>query len=250
MGLATEEKVVNNLPSTLALGNEIETNNKLFSIKSNPFWIARNFSLKHRKPVQWKIKRLMDFAGSTLGVLVLSPLFLAVAIAIKLESRGPVFFKQKRVGLYGKEFYIYKFRSMKQDAEKNLDFLKKYNETNHVMFKMFDDPRITKVGKFIRRCSIDELPQLFNVIKGEMSLVGPRPPLPHEVDMYENWHFLRFSTMSGITGKWQVSGRAEIVDFNKVVELDYKYVEEWSLLLDILILLKTIPAVLLKKGAA
>lgn len=214
------------------------------------FLISRNFNLKSRRPMQWLIKRTIDYVGTLSGLLLISPILLSIAILIKLDSSGPVLFKQKRVGLYGKEFDMYKFRSMNQDAETKLKDLKKHNETNKLMFKIKDDPRVTRLGKLLRRHSLDELPQLFNVLKGEMSLVGPRPPLPEEVALYDKWSFLRFATVPGLTGLWQVSGRSEIKNFNKVVELDYKYVEEWNILLDIYLLLKTIPVVFLGKGAS
>ncbi|MCK7516057.1 MAG: sugar transferase [Desulfobacterales bacterium] len=200
--------------------------------------------------MSWKIKRYFDFFASVFGIVLISPMLIFIALAIKLESKGPVLFKQKRIGRYGKEFYIYKFRSMKCDAEDKIDAIRCFNETNDIMFKMKEDPRVTKVGKIIRKLSLDELPQLINVIKGEMSLVGPRPPLQREVDKYDKWHYLRFAMLPGLTGMWQVSGRYKIKDFNKVVELDCKYLSEWNLALDFILLLKTIPIVLSTKGAA
>ena len=220
------------------------------SIKSNPFWIARNINLWQRRPVQWSIKRIFDLIASTLGIIMISPILALIAIAIKLDSKGPVFFKQKRVGLYGREFYMYKFRSMVQDAEKEIEAMKCFNETNDVMFKMYEDPRITKIGKIIRKYSLDELPQLFNVIRGEMSLVGPRPPLMSEVENYNAWHYLKFATLPGLTGMWQVNGRAKIKNFDTVVKLDYSYIDKWNLKLDFYLLFKTIPVVILAKGAA
>lgn len=177
-------------------------------------------------------------------MLAILPFLAIVAIAIKLESKGPALFKQKRVGRFGKEFYMYKFRSMDLNAEDRLKDLLKYNETNEGMFKMADDPRVTKVGKFIRKYSIDELPQLINVIKGEMSLIGPRPCLSRELKSYKNWHYVRFATLPGLTGLWQVSGRSSIKDFDKAVSLDYQYINNWNIGLDISILFRTIPAVL------
>lgn len=252
MSLATEEKILfSNLSNIVNLNKNNDKQKKnLYSFAHSPFWIARNFNLQLRKPFQWLVKRLFDLTASILGVILISPLLLLTAIAIKLESRGPVLFKQERTGLYGKKFHIYKFRSMYQDAEKKLDLLREYNETNGIMFKMKKDPRITKVGKIIRKYSLDELPQLFNVIRGEMSLVGPRPPLPSEVGMYDDWHYLRFATIPGLTGMWQVNGRAKIMDFNRVVKLDYHYVDNWNLMLDFYLILKTIPVVILAKGAA
>jgi len=158
-------------------------------IKPNPFWIARNINLWRRKPIQWRFKRLFDLMVSILGGIIISPVLLITALAIKLDSRGSVFFKQKRIGMYGKEFYMYKFRSMKLNAEEQIEMIKDCNETNCIMFKMKEDPRITRVGKIIRKYSLDELPQLINVFRGEMSLVGPRPPIRKEVEKYDKWHF-------------------------------------------------------------
>jgi lipopolysaccharide/colanic/teichoic acid biosynthesis glycosyltransferase len=227
------------------IGNDIS-----YSLRPDPFWISRNISLWQRKPVQWKMKRLFDLALSIIGSILISPILFIIAIAIKLDSKGPIFFKQKRIGLYGKEFFMYKFRSMKINAEDQFDQIKHFNETNYIMFKMKEDPRITRVGKIIRKYSLDELPQLINVIKGEMSLVGPRPPIKKEVEKYEKWHFLRFSTLPGLTGIWQVSGRAKITDFNTVVKLDYQYIHDWDIKLDLLLLFKTIPVVISAKGAS
>lgn len=221
-----------------------------FDLKPNPYWIAMNFNLAVRKPFQWFVKRTFDFTSCFIGIVMLIPLFLALAVLIKLESDGPLIFKQKRIGLYGKQFYMYKFRSMKNNADSEFERLKEFNETNQKMFKMVNDPRITKVGKFLRKYSLDELPQLFNVLKGEMSLVGPRPPIQREVDQYEPWHYLRFSTLPGLTGMWQVRGRSDITEFDKVVKLDYQYVSSWNLFLDFRLLLETIPVVLFGKGAS
>ncbi|NNU90147.1 sugar transferase [Anoxybacillus sp. CHMUD] len=185
-------------------------------------------------------KRTMDIIGAMIGLILLSWLFLIVAVLIKLEDpKGPVFFKQIRVGKDGKQFYMYKFRSMVTDAEAKLQELLKYNEVSGAMFKMKNDPRVTKVGKFIRKTSIDELPQLWNVLKGEMSLVGPRPPLPREVAQYTEYDKQRLLVTPGCTGLWQVSGRSN-VGFEKMVELDLKYIRERSLLYDLKIILKTI----------
>ncbi|OGI04075.1 MAG: hypothetical protein A2104_00155 [Candidatus Melainabacteria bacterium GWF2_32_7] len=225
-------------------------NKDSFSVKVNPFWIARNYSLWLRRPFQWKIKRIFDLVASIIGVILISPVLVLIATAIKMDSRGPILFKQKRIGLYGKEFYMYKFRSMKQDAEEEFEQIRSMNETNDVMFKMTEDPRITRFGKFLRKYSLDELPQLFNVIKGEMSLVGPRPPLDREMEKYSKWHYLKFATLPGLTGMWQVSGRSGILDFNEVVKLDYQYIDNWDLKLDFYLLLKTIPVVILAEGAA
>jgi exopolysaccharide biosynthesis polyprenyl glycosylphosphotransferase len=188
-------------------------------------------------------KRLFDVCATMIGIALLSPVFIATAIAIKLDSEGPVFFAQDRLGQKGKYFKMYKFRSMVTNAEKLLKELESQNEVSGHMFKMKNDPRITKIGKLIRKTSIDELPQLFNVLKGNMSLVGPRPPLPREVYEYDKWQDLRLSVRPGITGLWQVSGRNNI-GFEEMVHLDLKYIRERSLVYDIKIILKTIPVLL------
>lgn len=213
-------------------------------------FILKNISIKRNKPLQWFLKRLIDFSLSLCAIIILSPILFLIAVIIMLESKGPAIYKQKRIGFYNKPFYMYKFRSMKVNADKIKNDLKSQNQTNPIMFKMYDDPRITKVGKFLRKYSIDEIPQLFNVLMGEMSLVGPRPPLPDEVEKYENWHYLRFATLPGITGRWQTSGRSRIKCFDRVVRLDYKYISSWNLMSDIKILLKTLPVVVSTKGAA
>ena len=183
-------------------------------------------------------KRILDIICSTLGLIILSPVLLIVAILIKLESKGPVIFSQKRVGLNGNEFKMYKFRSMVQNAEELKEKLAKQNEMSGPMFKMKDDPRVTKVGKFIRKTSIDEIPQLINVIKGDMSLVGPRPSLPKEVAKFEPWMLDRLNVKPGLTCYWQVSGRNNI-DFIEWMKLDLQYVEDRSFLLDLKLIFKT-----------
>jgi exopolysaccharide biosynthesis polyprenyl glycosylphosphotransferase len=193
-------------------------------------------------------KRFFDIAVSAFALLLLSPVFLAMAIAIKLESKGPVFFKQRRVGLSGREFWLYKFRSMCVDAEAKLAALRDKNEMDGPVFKMRADPRITRVGRLLRKTSLDEFPQFLNVLKGEMSVVGPRPPLPSEVRKYKRWQRRRLSVKPGITCTWQVSGRNEI-DFAQWMRLDLHYIDNWSLWHDLKIVLMTIPAVLLGKGA-
>jgi lipopolysaccharide/colanic/teichoic acid biosynthesis glycosyltransferase len=185
-------------------------------------------------------KRLFDIAVSLCGIIILSLLFIILAILMKLEDpKGKVFFSQKRVGLNGKEFQMYKFRSMVSNAEAKLQELLQYNEVSGAMFKMKDDPRITKVGKFIRKTSIDELPQLFNVLKGEMSLVGPRPPLPREVEEYTDYDKQRLLVTPGCTGLWQVSGRNSL-GFNEMVDLDLQYIRKRSFIFDIKIISKTV----------
>lgn len=194
------------------------------------------------------IKRLIDIVCSFLGVLVLSPLFIIIAIIIKMTSKGPVFFSQKRVGKNGKEFDMYKFRSMVVNAEELKEKLAAKNEMSGPMFKMKDDPRVTKVGKFIRKTSIDELPQLWNVLKGDMSLVGPRPSLPKEVAQFENWMYKRLEVKPGLTCYWQVSGRNNI-DFEDWMKLDVKYVEERNLWIDIKLIFKTVGVLFGDKNA-
>lgn len=194
------------------------------------------------------IKRLIDVVCSFLGVLVLSPLFIIIAIIIKITSKGPVFFSQKRVGKNGKEFNMYKFRSMVVNAEELKEKLAAQNEMSGPMFKMKDDPRVTNVGKFIRKTSIDELPQLWNVLKGDMSLVGPRPSLPKEVAQFEDWMYRRLEVKPGLTCYWQVSGRNNI-DFEDWMKLDIKYVDERSTWIDIKLIFKTVGVLFGDKNA-
>lgn len=191
------------------------------------------------------LKRTVDILASTAGVIVLSPLLLALAITVRLSSQGPVFFRQKRVGLRGREFTMLKFRSMVVDAEDMLEQLAKQQRDsgNEVLFKMKNDPRVTPVGRVMRKFSLDELPQLFNVIGGSMSLVGPRPPLPSEVERYADHVHRRFLVKPGITGLWQVSGRSSL-SWEESVRLDLSYVENWSLVSDLIILARTARAAL------
>ena len=195
------------------------------------------------------MKRLVDIFGALFGLIFLSPVFIIVAIIIKLEDpRGSVFFKQIRVGKGEKNFGMYKFRSMVTDAEEKLQDLLQHNEVSGAMFKMKNDPRVTKIGKFIRKTSIDELPQLINVLKGEMSLVGPRPPLLREVKEYTAYDKQRLKVTPGCTGLWQVSGRSD-VGFEEMVELDLSYIQNRNLLLDFKIILKTIGVLFGSKDA-
>lgn len=195
------------------------------------------------------MKRAIDIIGSFCGLVVLSILFVIIALLIKLEDpKGKVFFKQLRVGKDGKEFYMYKFRSMASDAEERLKELLALNEVSGAMFKMKDDPRVTKIGKFIRKTSVDELPQLFNVLRGDMSLVGPRPPLPREVEEYSAYDRQRLLVTPGCTGLWQVSGRSN-VGFDEMVELDLEYIKKRSLLYDFKIIIKTILVLFGSKNA-
>jgi len=179
---------------------------------------------------------------------MLSPLFVCLAIAIKFDTKGPVFFRQTRVGLGGREFDLMKFRSMVADADTMLRELSEYNENDGLMFKMKQDPRITKVGSFLRKWSLDELPQLMNVLKGDMSLVGPRPPLPSEVAWYDQDVARRLLVKPGMTGLWQVSGRSDL-SWEDGIRLDLYYVENWSLATDVTILWKTVGAVAARRGA-
>jgi exopolysaccharide biosynthesis polyprenyl glycosylphosphotransferase len=193
-------------------------------------------------------KRAFDIVLSSILLLLLSPVLLAVALAIKLQDGGPVLFRQRRVGLHREHFTLLKFRTMVPHAEMQLADLLSRNEADGPMFKLRDDPRITRLGGFLRRYSIDELPQLLNVLRGEMSLVGPRPPLPSEVAVYEEWQLDRLEVRPGITGLWQVSGRSEL-SFDEYVRLDLFYIENWSLLYDLFVVAKTVPMLMRPRGA-
>ncbi|MFS0765093.1 sugar transferase [Peribacillus phoenicis] len=196
-----------------------------------------------------RIKRIIDIIGSIIGLILLSPIFLIVAILIKIEDpKGPVFFKQVRVGKGENEFQMYKFRSMVSDAEERLKDLLALNEVSGAMFKMKNDPRITRIGKFIRRTSIDELPQLWNVLKGDMSLVGPRPPLLREVHEYSPYDKQRLLVTPGCTGLWQVSGRNNI-GFVEMVDLDLEYIKKRSFWFDMKIIVRTIKIMVIQNGA-
>lgn len=197
------------------------------------------------------VKRLMDIVGALVGLILSLPFAIFIIPAIKLDSPGPIFFGQQRVGRNGRRFKLYKFRSMCIDAEQRLEALMSKNKMGEgYMFKLDDDPRITRVGRILRKTSLDELPQFFNVLRGDMSLVGTRPPTAHEVEKYKRHHYRRISMKPGLTGMWQVSGRSEITDFDEVVHLDTKYIDNWSIWLDIKIILKTVKVVLIRKGSA
>jgi len=189
------------------------------------------------------VKRLADIFAALFGIIILSPVFLITAVLIKFTSHGRIFFIQERNGYKGKIFKMYKFRSMVSDAEKLFDSFESMNEVSGNMFKIKADPRITSVGKIIRKTSIDELPQLFNILKGDMSFVGPRPPIPREVVKYDAWHNLRLSVKPGLTGLWQISGRSQ-VGFEEMVRLDLKYIRERSLLYDFKIIVRTVPVII------
>jgi exopolysaccharide biosynthesis polyprenyl glycosylphosphotransferase len=201
--------------------------------------------------LSWQLvfKRLIDIVGALVGLAVLGPLvMLPAAVAIKLTSPGPILFRQRRSGLHGRLFTMYKFRSMVDNAEMLRVELETFNEMSGPVFKMTRDPRVTPVGRFLRKTSIDELPQLWNVLRGEMSLVGPRPPIPSEVQQYDAWHRRRLSMKPGLTCLWQISGRNQI-GFDHWMKLDLQYIDNWSLWLDFKILMRTIPVVLSGFGA-
>lgn len=205
-------------------------------------------NIKNRKIYEY-IKRIIDLVCSIFGLIILLPVFILIAILIKIESKGPVFFVQKRIGINGEIIKMYKFRSMVIDAEKMKEELVKNNEMDGPMFKIKDDPRVTQIGKFIRRTSIDELPQLINILKGEMSLVGPRPSLPEEVEKFEPWMKKRLLVKPGLTCYWQVGGRNDI-KFEEWMRMDVKYVDERSILIDIKLIIKTFFVLLGDKHAS
>lgn len=213
-----------------------------------------NDEMRHNIPIQkrgfWQrlVKRTLDITACSLALLALSPLFVTIALLIKFTSKGPIFHNQIRVGRGGVFFTMYKFRSMVKDAEKIQKDLQAYNELDGPVFKIKNDPRVTPIGHFIRRYSIDELPQLLNIIKGDMSIVGPRPPIPCEVLKYETWQLRRLSVAGGLTCIWQISGRNNI-NFKRWMEMDLEYIDQWSIWLDIKIIFKTFRAVFFPKGA-
>lgn len=224
-----------------------KTNSFVSSIGTYPVVTYHTITLNNYEQM---MKRAMDIIISIVAIIIASPIMLITAIAVKLDSPGPVIFAQKRVGQNGRTFKLYKFRSMYIDAEERKKDLLAHNEIQGgVMFKMKNDPRVTKVGKFIRKTSIDELPQLFNVLKGSMSLVGTRPPTLDEVAKYKKGQWRRISIKPGITGMWQVSGRSNIDDFDKIVELDLQYIDNWTIWMDIKILFKTVGVIFKNDGA-
>ncbi len=245
LNLANVEKLERHLnDETKAYIPKIET--RLGFIEKSPMAIFETPTVKLRYEL---LKRVIDVLGGLVGAVFAVILYVIVGIAIKLDSPGPVIFAQERIGKNGRRFKMYKFRSMYIDAEERKAELMKQNEMSGLMFKMKDDPRITKVGKFIRKTSLDEFPQFFNVLMGDMSLVGTRPPTVSEFKEYSNYHKRRLSMKPGITGMWQVSGRSDITDFEEVVKLDCKYIDNWSLGLDVKILVKTVMAVVMRKGS-
>ena len=204
------------------------------------------FEMLHPSTRCWR-KRLLDVLGAVVGILMTSIIFIPIAIAIRLDSPGPIFFSQVRCGLNGETFRLWKFRTMVRDAEGLKDTVE--NKATGCFFKNESDPRITKVGRFLRRTSLDELPQFWNVLVGDMSLVGTRPPTVDEVFQYQPHHFVRLLVKPGITGEWQVNGRSSVRDFEDVVELDLSYQQRWSIVYDLGLLLKTVWVVFQRKGA-
>ena len=236
-----------NLPALDDILSESKFNN--INCKMQYGYPMASFAANEAKTGQLALKRFVDIVVGLIGCILSLPIIGITAIPLLKESPGPLIFKQERVGKNGRIFNIYKLRSMYVDAEERKKELLEQNEMDGLMFKMDDDPRVTKVGKFIRKTSIDELPQFFNVVKGDMSLVGTRPPTIDEFEQYESRHKRRLSMRPGITGMWQVSGRSEITDFEEVVELDCQYIDEWSPSLDAKIMFKTVIVVLTRKGA-
>ncbi|HOS84608.1 MAG TPA: sugar transferase [Bacteroidales bacterium] len=224
--------------------NIARTKSSIQYLDEMPFFTFQNTPNSY---ISLKIKTIFDFIFSLLAIISLSWLFIIIAILVKIDSKGPIIFKQTRVGLRGRKFQLYKFRSMIPDAEDLLEKLKNKDEQSGPVFKMKDDPRITPIGKFLRKTSLDELPQFFNVIKGDMSVVGPRPPIPAEVAQYERWQLRRLSMKPGITCIWQVSGRNNI-PFERWMKLDLQYIDTWSLRLDFMIILKTIKTIIKRDG--
>jgi exopolysaccharide biosynthesis polyprenyl glycosylphosphotransferase len=208
------------------------------------------FTTTPAAPFPMFLKRVTDIAGAAVALVLLSPLLVVIGAAVWATSRGTMLFRQRRCGLNGRQFTLLKFRTMVADAEEHLDEVAHLNRVNGPAFKAERDPRVTAVGRLLRRFSLDELPQLVNVLRGDMSLVGPRPPIPEEVARYERWQRRRLSMKPGLTGLWQVSGRAGLDDFNRWIALDLAYIDQWSLWLDLKILFKTVPAVLMARGAA
>jgi exopolysaccharide biosynthesis polyprenyl glycosylphosphotransferase len=234
-----EIRITANLPPTLATQVAIQSIGGLMALTVNAVRLTRS---------QAVAKRAFDVVVSALGLFLLAPVFLAIALVVKLTSPGPVLFRQERVGLQHRPFLLLKFRTMVMGAERLLPDLLARNEADGPLFKLRDDPRITRVGRWLRHYSLDELPQLWNVLRGEMSLVGPRPPLPSEVAAYEDWQLDRLEVRPGITGLWQVSGRSDL-SFDEYVRLDLFYIENWSLAYDLFMIIKTIPMLLKARGA-
>lgn len=253
----TQENLQTEMENMAAMGLTIHLQIPVMELKEAQQRILSQFGSFHMVTYankvapfgQLMLKRGMDIAGALAGIIVLAVLTVVLTPLIKLDSPGPVFFAQKRVGRNGRIFRMYKFRSMYIDAEERKKELMAKNEMDGLMFKMENDPRITKVGKFLRKTSLDEFPQFINILKGDMSLVGTRPPTLDEFEQYQSYHKKRLSFRPGLTGMWQVSGRSDITDFEEIVRLDVQYIDSWSVGLDIKILLKTVLAVFAKDGA-
>lgn len=261
------EKIINgngDVPWSISMGTYPDyIFHKLLSEEDNPDFFPLDLDKEINRPwFQFLLKKIMDIIGSLIAIIIFSPLMIILSILIKITSPGPVIFKQMRLGHRGRRFPFYKFRSMYHNIDDRIHReyvakliqgdLEKINQgkKGDKFFKLKDDPRVTPLGKFIRQTSLDELPQFFNVLKGEMSLVGPRPPLPYEVEKYKSWHLRRILEMKpGITGFWQVSGRSRTT-FDEMVRLDLRYVQNWSLWLDIKILFQTFREIIFPKGAA
>jgi exopolysaccharide biosynthesis polyprenyl glycosylphosphotransferase len=234
-----EVRVTATLPEVLASRVAVQSLGGITALSLRPVRLSG---------IQAAIKRVFDVAVAGIAAVALSPILLTIAALVKLTSSGPVLFRQTRVGQRGRPFTILKFRTMRDGADEMVDELRRSHDVQDLMFKLPDDPRVTGVGKFLRRWSLDELPQLFNVIRGDMSLVGPRPPLPEEVASYEDWQFDRLEVPPGVSGLWQVSGRSNL-SFEDCVRLDLFYIENWSLAYDLYILAKTVPSLLSARGA-
>jgi exopolysaccharide biosynthesis polyprenyl glycosylphosphotransferase len=234
-----EVRVTATLPEMLASRLSVQPIGGMMALSLKPVRLSGS---------QTVVKRAFDLVASVTGLVLLSPLVGAVALAVRMTSSGPVFYRQRRVGQRGRPFTMLKFRTMRDGADAEVAELRLKHGMNDLMFKLRDDPRITRLGRLLRRFSIDEVPQLLNVARGDMSLVGPRPPLPEEVAEYEDWQFDRLEVPPGITGLWQVSGRSEL-SFDECVRLDLFYIENWSLAYDIYIVAKTLPVLFTRRGA-
>jgi len=225
--------------------NATSTPNEIHHFNSTPFITYHN-KPSNEYALSWKY--VFDFAFSFMVILLWMPVFIVIGIMIKITSKGPMVFKQKRVGLHGREFYIYKFRTMMVDAEKMQAAIMHQNEANGPVFKIKNDPRITRIGKFLRKTSLDELPQFFNVLNGDMSLVGPRPPIMNEVNQYKAWQLRRLSMRPGITCTWQIMPHRNKISFEDWMKLDLQYIDNWSLQKDFLLTFKTVRAVIMGSG--
>jgi exopolysaccharide biosynthesis polyprenyl glycosylphosphotransferase len=227
------------------LWNVTGTKSKLTYFDEIPFFTFQNTPTDY---MALQLKWMLDYVFAFLTLLLFAPVMLVVIIMIKSSSSGPTFFKQMRVGLRGRKFYLYKFRTMVQNAEEMKDQLEEMNEVDGPVFKIKDDPRITKIGKFLRKTGLDELPQFYNVLRGDMSIVGPRPPIPEEVSKYERWQLRRLSMKPGLTCIWQIMPNRNNIPFNQWMKLDLQYIDTWSPKLDLMLFLKTIKTVLTAEG--